>query len=109
MRYDLNAPTEMENITLEEPSMSPCPKDTGGGGGYGGSLCTGFDASGKMSMFTVAVPLVTVKCAIMLHTRAFVSLLHAGSTADGCGATLERCFRFQCSSKNTPVAEGRCH
>lgn len=83
MKYDLNAPTEMENITLEESSTSPCPKDTGGLGG--GSLRTGFDASGKISMFTVAVPLVTVKCAIMLHTRAFVSLLLPGSAADGCG------------------------
>lgn len=30
MKYDLNAPTEMENITSEESSMFPCPKDTGG-------------------------------------------------------------------------------
>lgn len=79
MKYDLNASVEMENITLEESSVSPCPKDTGGGG----SLRAGFDASGKISMFTAAAPLVTVKCAIMFPTRAFVSLLHPGSTTDG--------------------------
>lgn len=77
MKHDLNAPTEMENITLEESSVSLCPKD------MGGSLHTSFDASGKMSMFTIAAPLVTVKCAIMLHLHAFVSRLRPGSEADG--------------------------
>lgn len=81
MKYDLNAPAEIENITLEESSVSPCPKDTEGRGG--GSLRTGFDASGNISMFTAAAPLVTLKCAIMFHSRAFVSLLLPGSTTDG--------------------------
>lgn len=56
-----------------------------GGGGWveGGSLRTGFDASGNISMFTAAAPLVTVKCALMFHTRALASLLRPGSTTGG--------------------------
>lgn len=76
MKYDLNVPTEMENIPS---SVSPCPKDTGGH--YAPVLMH----LGKFPSLPSRPLSSQWKCKVVLHTQAFASRLGPGSETDGGG------------------------